>query len=152
MTEADLKAMQTEFDGLILGLLRDAYIATSYEWIVCPKTGANRSMKIQHGLYIQPFDKIDNDHDGLVDEKDEFCTKADAGQSAHNYNLARDLYPCKTSNMPWFSAPKPLFDAMRRLAVKKGLVVLGEWDMPHVEHPRWREVRAAWKAGEIHIA
>lgn len=151
MTETEFENLKIEFDLLIRELLTEVYIATGYEWIVCPKTGANRSMKIQHGLYIQPTDGIDNDRDGLIDEADEFVTKADAGSSAHNYNLARDCYPCKTSNMPWFSAPKPLFDIMRKLAVQKGLVIIGEWDLPHIEHPKWREVRTAWKSGDIVI-
>lgn len=48
-----------------------------------------RSPEEQDKLYDQPYDGIDNDADGKIDEKDECVTNAKAGQSYHNH------YPSK---------------------------------------------------------
>ncbi len=153
MNMEQYKAIETEFDTIIDIVRLKAYAETGYEWMVCPGTGAFRSLKEQHGLFIRPFDGIDNDKDGQIDEADEFVTKADAGQSPHNFDLARDLYPCKKSNEPWFNAPKKLFSIMGKIAEDNGLIWGGHfssfYDGPHVEHSKWREVKAAWKKGEL---
>lgn len=52
-----------------------------------------RSAEEQELLYNQPFDGIDNDQDGKIDERDEKVTNARAGQSKHNAypSLAIDI-------------------------------------------------------------
>lgn len=52
-----------------------------------------RSPEEQDKLYKQPHDGIDNDKDGLIDERDEKVTNAKAGQSKHNAypSLAIDI-------------------------------------------------------------
>lgn len=52
-----------------------------------------RSLEEQTKLYNQPFDKIDNDKDGKIDEPDEKVTNAKAGQSFHNWRCAYDVAP-----------------------------------------------------------
>ena len=155
MTDQDLKNMVTEFEETIKKVLQAAYVATGYEWMVVPRTGAYRSIKEQHALYIQPKDGKDNDGDGKIDEADEFVTAADGGQSPHNYNLARDLVPLSRPGQIWWTAPKMLWETMGQIAEKNGLVWGGRWkrpyDAPHVEHAGWKAVRAAWKAGEIKV-
>lgn len=52
-----------------------------------------RSGEEQTKLYNQPFDGIDNDQDGQIDERNEKVTNAKAGQSKHNAypSLAIDI-------------------------------------------------------------
>lgn len=50
-----------------------------------------RTIEYQNGLFSQPHDHIDNDHDGVVDEPDEKVTNAKGGLSYHNYGLAFDF-------------------------------------------------------------
>jgi hypothetical protein len=134
----------------------EAYATTGYEWMVVPKTGANRAIAAQHALFIQPIDGIDNDHDGKIDEPDELVTRADGGQSPHNYNLARDIVPMIRKGVIWWEAPAELWHKMGAIAEKHGLVWGGHftslYDAPHVEAKDWRVIRTAWKAGQIYVA
>ncbi len=134
----------------------EAYAATGYEWMVVPGTGAYRSIKVQHGLFIQAHDGLDNDHDGAVDESDEKVTAADGGQSPHNFDLARDIVPLSKPGVIWWQAPEALWHSMGAIAEKHGLVWGGHfkslYDAPHIEHPRWREQQALWKAGKLALA
>lgn len=153
MNQLDYANAVTKF-GLECNLLRlELYKTTGYEWMVVPKTGALRSIAAQHGLFIQPTDGIDNDHDGKIDEDDEFCTKADGGQSPHNFDLARDVVPMIKQGVIWWTAPKPYWDTLRKLAEAQGLVsgqsFKGFYDAPHVEAKDWRVSQAAWRKGEI---
>lgn len=65
-------------------------------------TCSYRSPEEQEALYRQPYDGIDNDHDGQVDEKDEKVTNAKAGQSYHNY------YPSRAFDVAFRRADKKL--------------------------------------------
>lgn len=70
--------------------LRIAYLKSIEDWKLHPSgtkpilTHTHRSNIEQAKLYGQPWDKIDNDGDGLVDERDEKVTNAKPGQSKHN--------------------------------------------------------------------
>lgn len=147
------KLIEAEFLATVELVRLEAYAATGYEWMVVPRTGAYRSIKEQHGLFIQAHDGIDNDHDGAIDEADEQVTKADGGQSPHNFNLARDIAPCKRPNDPWWNAPPELWHTMGLIAEKHDLIWGGHfksiYDAPHIEHVRWREQRDLWKAGQL---
>ena len=155
MNQIEYEKLEKDLDETVDLVRLYAYKETGYEWMVVPRTGAYRDIKVQHKLYMQPTDGIDNDGDGLIDEKDEFVTKADGGQSPHNFDLARDIMPCKRKNDPWWEAPSHLFVSMSKIAKNYGLIWGGDfksiYDPPHIEHPRWREVKTAWKAGEIHV-
>jgi hypothetical protein len=156
MTQQEYNDIVAEFHARSLLVVRDAQIATGFIWGIVPKTGDTRTIKEQHGLFIQPTDGIDNDHDGLIDEADEFVTKADGGQSAHNYALAHDIVPYKTPTEIWWTAPKKWWQMMADIAVDHGLVAgfyfKNFYDAPHVESARFRSVRTAWKAREINVA
>jgi hypothetical protein len=65
-------------------LLSKAEFERIYPHYTVIVTETHRSNEEQDRLYRRPFDKIDNDGDGLVDEKDEKVTNARAGQSKHN--------------------------------------------------------------------
>ena len=46
------------------------YKETGYEWMVVPQSGANRTMKEQHKLYMRNKNGIDDDGDGNDAEGD----------------------------------------------------------------------------------
>lgn len=52
---------------------------------------ALRTIEEQNALFNQPWDHIDNDGDGKIDEADEKVTNARGGQSFHNFGLAIDF-------------------------------------------------------------
>jgi hypothetical protein len=155
MTQQEYNDMIADFHARSALVIRDAQIATGFIWGIVPKTGDNRTIKEQHGLFMQPTDGIDNDRDGLIDEADEFVTKADGGQSAHNFGLAHDIVPYKTPTEIRWKAPKQWWKTMADLAVYHGLEAgfyfKNFYDAPHVESKRYREARAAWKQGEINV-
>lgn len=155
ITQETYSSYEKDFLEKVEAVRLEAYKQTGYEWMVVPKTGAYRSIKEQHNLFIQPTDGKDNDHDGLIDEADERVTKADGGQSPHNYNLARDIVPLKSKGVIWWTAPKELWKVMADIAVSYGLVsgfyFTSIYDAPHVEHTDWESIRAAWKAGDINV-
>jgi hypothetical protein len=155
MNQQEYNDMVNEFHARSLLVVRDAQIATGYIWGIVPKTGDNRTIKEQHGLFMQPTDGIDNDHDGLIDEADEFVTKCDGGQSPHNLDLAHDLVPYKSPVEIYWKAPKEIWKAMADLAGFHGLVAgfyfKSFYDAPHVESARFRVARAAWQAGDINV-
>jgi hypothetical protein len=155
MTQADYELKVSNFITMCDLVRLEAYAATGYEWMVVPKTGAYRSIKEQHGLYIQATDGIDNDGDGKIDEADERVTKADGGKSPHNFNLARDIVPMIHKGVIWWEAPTSLFKTMADIAVKHGLVsgffFKSIFDAPHVEHPHWEDVQASWRRKEIEV-
>ena len=81
-------------------------------------TCTHRSNEEQNRLYQQPFDGIDNDRDGQVDEKDEKVTNAKGGQSKHNAypSLAIDVAFKNnlTGKLAWTTALfKKFYDFMR---------------------------------------
>lgn len=152
-----------EYHEMVLDFLDDcdlvrlyAYKETGYEWMVVPKTGENRTMAEQHGLYMRNKNGKDDDGDGLIDEADEKVTNADSGQSPHNFNLARDIVPCDRPGHIWWKAPKELWHKMGKIAEGFGLIWGGNfktiYDAPHVEAKDWRKAQLAWKQKEIEIA
>jgi peptidoglycan L-alanyl-D-glutamate endopeptidase CwlK len=98
-----------------------------------------RSPEEQDALYRRPWDHIDNDLDGLIDEKDEKVTNAKAGQSYHNY------YPARAFDVA-FKKPEGGLDWDTELFKKFAVIVKKQspkifWggdfkmfkDMPHFE-------------------
>lgn len=157
MTVQEGYAQAVEAFLKVVDLVRlEAYAKTGYEWTVVPHTGAYRSIKEQHGLYIQPTDGIDNDRDGKIDEADEKVTKADGGQSPHNFDLARDIVPRKKPGEFWWTAPKTLWKTMADIAVAHGLesgfYFKSIYDAPHIESEDWEKYRGLWRAGKLKVA
>lgn len=93
-----------------------------------------RSLEEQTKLYNRPFDKIDNDKDGKVDEADEKVTNAKAGQSFHNWKCAYDIAPLVKGKVVYDEA---IMFAIGYYGQKVGLTWGGEFkkfpDYPHFE-------------------
>lgn len=105
--------------------------------IFCRVTFGNRSWELQDQMYNQPWDGMDNDKDGLIDEKDEKITNAKGGDSIHNYRLALDVVEIK----PMYGYSKGYPDR-RWFTIKEVFVQAGfKWggsfksfpDKPHYE-------------------
>ena len=66
-------------------------------------TSTYRSPQEQTSLFNQPFDKIDNNVNGKIDEPSEKVTNAKAGQSPHNYlpSLAIDVAFNVNGKLDW---------------------------------------------------
>lgn len=98
-----------------------------------------RSPEEQLALYNQPFDHVDNDHDGKIDEPDEKVTNAKPGQSYHN------TYPSKAFDIAFKTIDgkldwdtklfKAFADIMKEVNPK--VIWGGNWktikDTPHFE-------------------
>lgn len=142
MTKEEYEAIRTKFIDTVDELRLKAYNSTGYEWMVCPGTGGLRSITMQNKLYAK----------GRTIPGD-IVTNAQGGSSPHNFDLARDCYPCKDSNTPWFNAPLPLFQEYGKLAEELGLTWGGHFktikDWPHVEYRDWRRIRQAWLIKEL---
>jgi hypothetical protein len=155
MTQLEYAEMIEDFLVRCDSVRLAAYASSGYEWMVVPKTGANRTIKEQHGLFIQATDGIDNDRDGLIDEPDERVTRADGGQSPHNFGLARDIVPLIHPGVIWWNAPASYWKNMGRIAEDQGLTWGGNfksiYDAPHVEAKLWKRVQLAWKNGDINV-
>lgn len=123
-------------DILLLDLLKQ----TGYQWGV---VSAYRSIAEQNKLYEQPLHGLPK------------VTNAKGGQSPHNFKMAVDLVPMKTATQEWWEAPESLWKQYGEIARSLGLTWGGDFksikDRPHVEDPRWKELQAKWKRGEIHI-
>lgn len=108
-------------------------------------TGTRRTIAEQDRLYAQgrtaPGQKV---------------TNAKGGQSPHNFGLAFDFCPLDGNGKPNWNAPRSVWSKVGEIAEAKGMTWGGHFksilDLPHIEHPRWREVRAAWQAGKIQVA
>lgn len=125
-------------------LLPNLERATGLKWGI-PQ--AKRSLAYQHGLFMQPTDGKDNDGDGLIDEKDEKVTCADAGQSPHNFGFAVDVCPIKNGDF-WWECPDKYWKMLCELAEGMGFVSGRNFhsikDNPHVEDPQWKLAKAGW--------
>lgn len=97
-------------------------------------TNGFRSIEEQNKLYNQPHDKIDNDGDGRIDERDEKVTNAKGGQSNHNFRDAVDFAFIVDGEISW---DEKLYKNIGRWAKIVGLKWGGNWksfkDLPHVE-------------------
>lgn len=100
-----------------------------------------RSPEEQDKLYNQPSDGIDNDKDGQIDERDEFVTKAKAGQSYHNHYPARAFdiaFKNKEGKLVWDIENFKIFAKIIK-DINPKIVWGGSWknfkDNPHFELP-----------------
>jgi len=113
--------------------------------IKCVITSARRTMAEQAKLYAQGR----TTHGAIV-------TKADKGQSSHNFGLAVDLCPLNPAGELWWNAPDDVWHVIARTAEKNGLEAGYFWkgfvDKPHIQDRDWKLAQAAWKAGKITVA
>lgn len=102
-----------------------------------------RSNAEQDALYRQPHDGIDNNHNGIIDDKSEKVTQAKPGESPHNYtpSLAFDIaFINLQQKLEW--SPE-LFKMFADIIKEKEHRVEwgGDWvfkDAPHFQLHNWR--------------
>ncbi|HMM59451.1 MAG TPA: M15 family metallopeptidase [Candidatus Rifleibacterium sp.] len=136
-----LDTLEPGFRETTAHLLQAATTATGYQWVII---SGRRTMAEQKEIYAQGRTKP-----GKV------VTNAAPGSSAHNFGLAADVAPLRNGKI-WWGAPREVWRQMADLAQGMGLVAgfyfTTIFDAPHIEAPNWRDVRAAWRRGEISIA
>jgi peptidoglycan L-alanyl-D-glutamate endopeptidase CwlK len=107
-------------------------LANGVDFII---TCTYRSIEEQNALYNQPFDKIDNDKDGMIDESDEKVTQAKGGQSFHNHRVAFDIVPILNGKAQWNN--DALWSKLGKLGQSIGIEWGGSWtnfkDKPHFQ-------------------
>lgn len=140
MSERSITYCITELQELWYAASKDfveTYPSLSKPFLTC----TYRAPEEQQKLYNQPYDHIDNDNDGKIDEADEKVTNAKPMQSYHNFYPARafDIGFKDTKNkMDW---DLNLFHKFAVIAKKHNPKVIwgGDWkfkDYPHFEiHP-----------------
>lgn len=153
MSTTKIDTLEPEFHKKVDLVRLDALKLTGYEWVV---VSATRTIKEQHGLYMQKNDGKDNDGDGKIDESDERVTNADGGQSPHNFGMGCDCAPLLANGEIWWGAPKSMWKMYRYCVEKQGLTWGGNfkslYDAPHMEDPRWKEQQTLWREGKIQVA
>lgn len=70
-------------------------------------------------------------------------TDAKAYQSAHQFGLAADIWPCDAGQWQWIAKDDPRWEPLIRLAPQFGLECLS-WERPHVQAEGfdWRQFAA----------
>lgn len=137
-----LDSLEPDFKELVEKLITATESVTGKKWIA---TACRRTMAEQRAIYAQGRTK-----------PGQIVSNAPAGSSAHNYGLAVDLAPLKADgkNIDW-NADRTLWENMADIAEEMGLTAGAHFrticDMPHVEHPRWKEQRDLFKAGKLEI-
>ena len=136
-----LEKLDPDFRPVVEQIIADA-LAVGIKLAV---TATRRTIAEQDRLYAQgrtaPGKKV---------------TNAKGGQSPHNFGLAFDFCPLnKAGGLDW-NAPKSVWTKVGEIAESHGMTWGGRFktllDLPHVEHPGWRQVRADWQAGKVHVA
>jgi peptidoglycan L-alanyl-D-glutamate endopeptidase CwlK len=133
-----IETLEPEFRSKVLGVI--STLQTMGIAAVC--TSGRRTMAEQHTLYCQGRTTPGN-----------IVTKADAGQSPHNFGLAADLCPLDEDGKLAWDASDDIWHVIADIAVQHGLVA-GYYfksfkDAPHMESPDWKQAQAEWKAGNL---
>ena len=119
--------------------LTDAH-AAGYKVVI---TSGRRTMAEQAALYAQG-----RTTSGSV------VTKAQPGDSAHNFGLSFDFAFANTLGQPTWPENGPWAE-VAAIGKKLGLEWGGDWksfkDRPHLELPTWKIARAEWRAGKIQV-
>lgn len=127
--------------------------------IKCVVTDGRRTLAEQHAIW-----KKGRDDKGNVIDPKAVRTKADAGQSPHNFGLAADLCPLDVAGELWWDAPDDVWQVIHNVCEDDRFVnefnldldSAYDWtkfqDHPHIEDPHWREVQAAWREGKVQVA
>lgn len=136
-----IDTLEPDFKKIVEELIEKVEAATGRKWAI---SDARRTMARQAEIYAQGRTK-----------PGKIVTKAPPGSSAHNFGLAVDLWPLLPDDDFDWKAPDKLFKTMADIAVGMGLTA-GYYfhsihDAPHVEHPRWKEQQALWKAGKVKV-
>lgn len=102
--------------------------------VVVKIISGTRTYAEQQKLYNQPFDGIDNNGNGRIDEAGERVTKAKAGYSNHNFGVAWDIGLFQGAK---YLEESPLYKICGQIGCEQGLEWGGDWksivDEPHFE-------------------
>ncbi len=135
-----LDALEPDFKAIAEQIIAEA-AAAGIRLVV---TSTRRTIAEQNRLYAQ----------GRT-APGKIVTKAKGGQSPHNFGLAFDFCPLNESGGLDWNAPKSVWAKVGEIAESHGMTWGGHFktllDLPHIEHPRWRGVRAEWQAGRVQI-
>lgn len=72
------------------------------------------------------------------------ASKAQPGQSAHQWGLAADFVPyLPQKGWQWPDADCDCWDVLQAVAAEYDLECPIKWDRPHVSVPQWEEVKRA---------
>ena len=129
----DCELVLQEIWNISVAQWRDKYPNRAQPFLTC----TYRSDEEQIELYMNNRDGKDNDHDGKIDESDEWRTNAKAGQSKHN------LQPSKALDVAFKNADhtvnwtEGLFRDFSVIMKANGAHWGGDWtrrkDTPHFE-------------------
>ena len=137
---SELNTLEPDFKPKIQELLDQL----STMGITCVVTSGRRTIAEQDALYAQ----------GRT-TPGKIVTKAQGGQSPHNFGLAADLCPKDGRGELWWNAPDDVWNAMHMVGEQLGLRAGYDFksikDAPHYEDPNWKVTQARWKAGEISV-
>lgn len=113
--------------------------------ITCIVTSGRRTIAEQNALYAQGRTVPGN-----------IVTKAQGGQSPHNFGLAADLCPMDQCGELWWNAPDDVWNAMHMVGEQMGLRAGYDFksikDSPHYESPDWKQAQALWRDGKLQVA
>ena len=137
-----LATLEPDFRTIMETILARTSAATSLKWIA---VSCRRTMAEQEAIYAQgrtaPGRKVSN---------------APPGSSPHNFGLACDCDPLNGHGEIWWSAPAGYWEAYGATCEAAGMTWGGMFktitDLPHCEHPRWKEQQAAWRQGTLNVA
>ena len=122
MSSRSLDDLRPEFRVLVDPFLEDCKAASIDILVTCTlRSGAE-----QDALYAQG-----RTAPGAI------VTKAQAGQSAHQYGLALDLVPIVNGKPDW-SGTDTVWNEVIRLGIGGGLHSLQPMERAHFEHPAWK--------------
>jgi len=137
-----IDTLEPDFKEIVLKVIEESILATNRNWVIVQ---GRRTIAEQNGLYAQGRTKPGS-----------IVTNAKGGQSAHNFGLAADLAPEKAKGIIDWNAPAPIWEMMGNIAIQHGLTWGGLFksikDLPHIEHPRWKEQQALSRAGKLEVA
>lgn len=79
---------------------------------------------------------------GGASEFGKHLTDANAYQSAHQFGLSADIWPCDAGQWQWIAKDDPRWEPLIRLAPQFGLECLS-WERPHVQAEgfRWQDLK-----------
>lgn len=139
-SEKQIATLDPSLQPLARKFLADAH-AAGFNVVI---TSGRRTMAEQAALYAQGRTAA-----GKI------VTKAQPGDSAHNFGLSFDFAFANALGQPTWPEDAPWADAAA-IGKALGLEWGGDWksfkDRPHLELPTWRVARADWKAGKIQVA
>lgn len=136
-----IDGLEEEFIPKVQALKMALLEATGFEWVVVQ---GRRTIAQQNALYAK----------GRTSGGAK-VTNAKGGSSPHNFGMAVDMVPLKDGAL-WWNMPERGWQQYADIAQSMGLVA-GYYfhsihDPDHVEDPKWENMQAEWKAGNLKVS